>query len=136
MLYTVNLDNDNYILSISHTEHDNVPLNLETLELKYLNAYKLIDEVIGVVILDEDKKQQLINEENNEAKQTEIHELKRMLYETDYLTSRCFEEIMALDNKLTFIVDFINICIKYATKYKEIINNRKAWRKRIEELEK
>lgn len=136
MLYTVSLDKDDYILSVSHTENDSVPLILENLDMKYLNAYKLVDEVLGVVILDEDKKQKIIDEEVKQAKAIELSELKRMLYETDYLTSRCFEEIMSLDNKLTFIVDFINICIKYATKYKEVINNRKVWRKRIEELEK
>ena len=54
MLYTLNLDENNYVLSISHTANDDIELDLETLELKYLHAYKLVD---GELILDENKKE-------------------------------------------------------------------------------
>ena len=53
MKYTINLDNENYVLSISHTDNDNIEIDLDTLELKYLHAYKLIDDTL---VMDENKK--------------------------------------------------------------------------------
>lgn len=132
-MFTVNLDKDGFILSISHTDHDNVSLDLNKIDLKYLNAYKLID---GVISLDEEKKAEMEAEEQEEAKQTEIADLKESLNETDYIMSRMLEEIMALNNPLTFIADMIKIFASYATKYKDVLANRKIWRARIEELEK
>ena len=67
-------------------------------------------------------------------REKEISRLKSFLNETDYIVSRCFEEVMALDNRLTFIVDFIAIMVKYTKKYKEVLAERVKARKRIEEL--
>ena len=60
MKYTINLDNENYVLSISHTDNDNIEIDLDTLELKYLHAYKLIDDTL---VMDENKNQELIAED-------------------------------------------------------------------------
>lgn len=132
MLYTVNLDADRYIVSVSHTKEDNVEIDLPSLDLHYLNAYKLIDSEI---ILDEVKKAELIAEETRRHAEAEIRELKQKLNETDYIFSQELEEITALSNPVTFIADFIKILVSYSSKYKDIISNRKAWRDRIEELE-
>ena len=133
MLYTVNTDTNNYVLSISHTGHDNIELNLETLELSYLSAYKLID---SNMILDIEKKKEIISQEEEATKQKNIKELKKYLTDTDYITARAFEEVMALNNPLTFIADMIAILIKYSTQYKDVIAQRKIVRAEIEELEK
>lgn len=131
MLYTVNTDQNGYILAVAHTENDNVELNLEQVETEYLNAYKLID---GVLEIDEDKKAELIKEEEQMAKETEILELEQDLNKTDYIMARMLEEIMALNNPLTFISDMIKIFVAYGTKYKDTLADRKTWRERIEEL--
>lgn len=133
MLYTVNTDNELYVLSISHTSNDNIELDLSLIDLKYLNAYKLIDNEL---ILDQEKKQKLVEDEIIYNKTSRINELKILLNETDYICARAFEEVLALSNPLTFISDFIKILVKYSTEYKEVIANRIAWRKEIQELEK
>lgn len=133
MLYTVNTDINNYVLSLSHTDHDNIELNLEELELNYLSAYKLIDNIL---VLDEVKKAKLIEQEEQTAKDENIKELKSYLKDTDYITARAFEEVMALNNPLTFIADMIAILVKYSTQYKDVIAQRKIVRAEIEELEK
>ena len=58
--FTLNLDENNFILSISHTENDQAELDLSQVDLQYLNAYQYID---GTLILDEAKKQQIIEAE-------------------------------------------------------------------------
>lgn len=131
MLFTVNTDINNYVTSIGHTDHDNIELDLEQIETEYLNAYKFID---GVLELDENKKAELIKQEEQTAKETEILELEQALNRTDYIMARMMEEIMALNNPLTFISDMIKIFVSYGTKYKDTLADRKTWRERIEEL--
>lgn len=87
--------------------------------------------VNGELIVDEEKKQEILE---NIAKNTEISELEHNLDSTDYIMARMLEEIMALNNPLTFIADMIKIFANYASKYKDTLADRKAWRARIEEL--
>ena len=133
MLYTVNTDTNNYVLSLSHTKNDNVELDISKVDLQYINAYKLINNDL---ILDIEKLQELKDMEISHNKMLRIEELKKLLYETDYICSRAFEEVLALSNPITFISDFIKILVKYSAEYKNVIANRIAWRKEIEELEK
>lgn len=132
-MYTVNLDNNGYILSISHTINDNMDIDISKIDLNYLNAYKVIN---SEVILDELKKAELIAEEVHRNAEKEISELKQKLNETDYIFAQELEEISSLSNPLTFITDFIKILMSYSAKYKDVISNRKVWRERIKELEK
>lgn len=132
MLYTVNLDEDRYILSISHTKNDNVDIDISLLDFRYLNAYRLINSEI---ILDEIKKAELIAEEVQKNAEEEIRKLKQKLNETDYIFAQELEEISSLSNPVTLIADFIKILVSYSSKYKDVISNRKAWRDRIKELE-
>ena len=107
--------------------------SLTLLDLKYLNCYKFIN---SEVILDEDKKAELIAEEESESKAEEIADLQQRLNDSDYIIARTFEEIMSLDNSITFIADFIKIIKQFKTQYADVLANRKTWRERIEELEK
>ena len=131
-MFTVNLDKDKYILSISHTKNDNVDIDLSMLDMRYLNAYKFIDSEI---ILNEVKKAEMVAAEQQKAIDDEIADLKHKLNESDYIVANAFEQVMSLDNALTFVADFIKIMADFRKKYADLIINRKNWRARIEELE-
>lgn len=132
MLYTVTLDNDLFIVDIAHTKNDDTEIDLSALDTQHLNAYRLID---GSPVLDEEKLESLIEAEERKAKDEEIEELKRYLNETDYIMAETFESVMALNNPVTFIADFIKIMVDFKQQYTDAIANRKLWRQRIKELE-
>ena len=132
-MFTVNLDKDGFILSISHTAGDNINLDLEKMDLNHLNAYQLIGDK---AILNADKLAELVAEEEQKAKDSEIASLKKFLSESDYIIAETFENVLALDNPVTFISDFIKIMVQFNSKYATVIANRKIWRDRIEELSK
>lgn len=131
MLYTVNTDKNNYVLSIANTTNDNIELDLTDIDLPHLNAYQLLDNEL---VLDEVKLNELIAQEHQHEVDEEIFDLEQNLNSTDYIMARMLEEIMALDKPLTFIADMIKIFISYGQKYKTQLANRKSWRERIEEL--
>jgi len=133
MLYTANLDENNFVLSLAHTPHDNIDLDLSEVDMEYLNAYQLINNAL---ILNQEKYDEIKAQEQEAAKQTEISELKKNLSDTDWIFSKELEEITSLSNPLTFVADVIKILVNYATVYKDTIAQRKVWRARIEELEK
>lgn len=79
MLYTVNLDQDNFILSVAHTANDNVNLDLGSMELDFLQAYQLIN---GQAVLNEERKQEIIKEQEEEEMkptQDELYEAQMLL---------------------------------------------------------
>lgn len=82
-------------------------------------------------VIDEEKKAEIIAEKEKEI---EIIHLEKNLNDTDYIMASAFEEVMSLNNPITFISDFIKILVNYRSKYAEQLANRKAWRERIEEL--
>lgn len=131
MKYTVNLDEQNYVLSIANTPNDNIELDLTDIDLPHLNAYQLLDNEL---VLDEVKLNELIAQEHQHEVNDEIFDLEQKLNSTDYIMARMLEEIMALDKPLTFIADMIKIFVYYGKKYKTQLANRKSWRERIEEL--
>lgn len=90
--------------------------------------YKFVD---GSFVEDLERKKEI---ESETIKEEEIKHLEQNLNSTDYIMARMVEELMALDNPLTFIADTIKIFVAYRKKYKEQIANRKKWRERIEEL--
>lgn len=85
MKYTLNLDTNNYVLSIAHTPNDNIELDLSTIDLAYLNAYQYLD---GELILDETKKQAMIDEQSKQSKEQEIARLKFELTKYDYIGTK------------------------------------------------
>ncbi len=126
MLYTVNMDENGYILSISNTEHDSVELDLDTMELEYLNAYQIID---GKAVLDEKRKAELIKEEQQREKDEEIAELVEELKATDEDMLDFLERLFSFKNPLTFISDMISLMKEYAV----LVANRQQIRKEIKE---
>lgn len=126
MLYTVNLDENGYILSISNTEYDSVELDLDTMELEYLNAYQIID---GKAVLDEKRKAELIKEEQQREKDEEIAKLVEELKATDEDMLDFLERLFSFKNPLTFISDMISLMKEYAT----LVANRQQIRKEIKE---
>ena len=135
MKYEVITDPQGYCQIIRHTGtfRDYVELNLDdyVFEDGRLFAYKLGKNRL---IWDESKWQEILAERQEAADQQEIKTLKEKLNETDYIMARWAEDIMGLDNRLTWIVDAIAISLKYSKQYSETIRNRKRWRERIEEL--
>lgn len=131
MKYTLNLDENGFVLSIGHTMNDNVELDLSQIDSAFLNAYQFVD---GILKLNETKKAEIEANQKKKADAEEIADLQKKLNETDYIISRTFEEIMSLDNSVTFIVDFIKILKDFRSRYAEQLKNRKSWRQRIEEL--
>lgn len=82
MLYTLNLDLNNYVLSIAHTPNDNIELDLSTIDLAYLNAYQYL---YGELVLNESKKQLIIDERNKQLVEQQINSLKEELLKYDYI---------------------------------------------------
>lgn len=62
MKYTINVDENGYILSIANTENDTDEIDLGSLDLSFLNCYKYEN---GKATLDEEKKLKLQTEEKN-----------------------------------------------------------------------
>lgn len=128
---------DGYVFTIAHTgtKKDFVELNLEDYDLSEnrIYAYKLGKDEL---IFDPKRYEEICAVEQKKKDEKEISELQRLLNETDYIIARWGEELISLDNPLTWITDVIKVNLKYAKMYKETLINRKAWRERIEELRK
>lgn len=62
MKYTINVDENGYILSIANTENDTDEIDLVSIDLKFLNCYKYKN---GEATLDEEKKQKMLDEEKS-----------------------------------------------------------------------
>lgn len=136
MKYEVITDPLGYCQIIRHTGtiKDFVELNLDDYNLEdgRLYAYKLGKNRL---IWDENKWQNILAQRQEKADQEEVKDLKQKLNDTDYIIARWGEEIVALNNPLTWIADVIKINLKYSQMYAQTIADRKRWRERIEELE-
>ena len=136
MKYEVITDTRGYCSIIRHTGtiRDFAELDLDDYNLEdgRLFAYKLGKNRL---IWDETEWQNILAQRQQKADQTEVKTLKEKLNETDYIIARWGEDIMALDNRLTWIIDAIAISIKYSQMYRQTLIDRKRWRERIEELE-
>lgn len=133
MKYYVVTDNRGYVLTITHTntKKDFVELDLSKYDLKKIRAYKL---GYNDLIFDKEEWDKIQKERQTIINNNEIKELEKKLYDSDYIIARWGEEIVALDNPLTWIADVIKINLKYSSMYKELLKERKTWRERIEEL--
>lgn len=136
MKYEVITDREGYCVIIRHTgtKLDYVELDLDKYDLTdgRINAYKLGKNEL---IFDKSKWSSMKAKETVTANEQNIATLKERLAETDYIAAKWLEEIIALDNPLTWIRDVISINIKYSKEYRDTIRKRKLWRKRIKELE-
>lgn len=137
MRYSITLDNDGYVQNIYRTGNPRIDvyeLNLSRYDLTglRLHAYRVGKNRL---IFDEARYNLLLESEQVKSNEKEVKTLKEKLNESDYIVARAFEEVMSLTNPLTWVADVIKIMLKYSSKYKEVIANRKSWRERIEELQ-
>lgn len=135
MKYEVITDSLGYVLTIRQTgtKRDFVTLDLDKYDLSdgRIFAYQLGKNTL---IWDEKRWNELQTIEQQKADAKEISSLKQMLNSTDWIMAKWVEEILALNNPLTWAADVIKINIKYMKEYSQTIADRKAWRERIEEL--
>lgn len=94
MLYTLNLDDNNFVLSIANTVNDDFEIeDLESLELRYLQAYQKVGDKL---VLNEKRKQELIEEEEErkrkEQEPTDFERLEAQAYWTAMMTDTMLEE--------------------------------------------
>lgn len=88
--YTVVLDDDNYVLSIGHTVDDDIELDLEGIDLSYINCYQLVK---GKLILDEAKRQEAIEKDRQrELKPTWNETIESQLLYTAMMTNTIIGE--------------------------------------------
>ena len=80
--FTLNLDTDNYVLSIAHTPSDSVELDLSKYDLNHLSCYRFIN---GGLVLDEAKASRLKAEEEKAKLIEEKVELEAWLSAHDYI---------------------------------------------------
>lgn len=135
MKYYVVTDAQGYVQLIKHTgtKMDYIELDLSQYDLTEdrIYAYKLGKNEL---LFDEEKYQQILDGEEEKAKQKEIADLESFLLSTDNYPTRAWEEIMALSNPLTWVTDVLKITVKYSLKYKTILQERvQAWN-RLDEL--
>ncbi len=135
MKYEVVTDRNGYVVFIRHTgsKLDFVELDLSKYDFSNgrMAAYKLGKDEL---VFDESKWSEMAASSIKKDTEKEISLLKQRLIDTDYIASKWLEEIIALDNPLTWIRDVIAINIKYSKEYKDTIRKRKTWRDRIREL--
>lgn len=81
-LYTLNLDDNNYVLSIAHTPNDSVELDLSKFDLSHLSCYRFIN---GKLVLDEAKIGRLKVEEEKTKLIEEKTYLEAWLSAHDYI---------------------------------------------------
>ena len=84
--YTLNLDSNNYVLSVAHTRNDSVELDLSKYDMKHISCYRFIG---GALVLDETKLAKIIKEEEGRERLFELSaekaELEAWLKEHDYI---------------------------------------------------
>ena len=85
MKYTLNLDTNNYVLSIAHTPKDNIELDLSKYDLNHLSCYRFIN---GELVLDEEKASRLKVEEEKSKLIAEKVELETWLSAHDYIGTK------------------------------------------------
>lgn len=134
MKYYVTTDKRGYVLTVQHTGtfKDYVELDISKYDISKKRAYKLGKNEL---IFDSEEWERITAEKKKKEDEQEIATLKEYLNETDYITARVFEEIMSLNNPLTFIADVIKITTKYTALYHDALENRVEARNRIQELE-
>ena len=76
MKYTLNLDKNNYVLSIAHTPNDNIELDLSSIDLKYISCYRFINNTL---VLDKTKLSETIAKEEQDKTKQELLSEKALL---------------------------------------------------------
>ena len=138
MKYCILTDKDHYILEIKYTNNpirDLYELDLSQYDFSgnKKHCWKLIGDYKTDFSLefDEQKYEYLESQEEPLRKHQRILELKANLNETDYIMAQTVENLLGCSTLLQIISVFANTL----KDYKEVIDQRKAWRQEIRELE-
>lgn len=125
MKYKVELDENNYLISFTHTDtvEDIYEFDASTMDLRNLNCYKLVGTSF---VFDTEKKQRI---DNADEIAKEVTDLKEQLADTDYKISKSTEYLFA-KFKEVFGVDF-----DFPYDMELLNQQRQALRDRINELE-
>lgn len=132
MKYSVNLDNNGFVLSIYHTKNDNIEIENLTEIGEYLTCCTIADNKL---VIDDTKKAEYDASKSKEKTEERKAELHKLLDDSDYLVDRTFEQVMSCTNPITFIADVIAIVTKFSAKYGDVIANRQTWRDELEAME-
>ena len=127
--YELIKNDEGFIVSMIKSDKG-IEVDVSKMDLAYLDCYYEKD---GKVVLNEERKAQMIADEEKDVR---IHELENMLEESDGIITGMLDDIVALDNPVTFISDFIKVLANYNSKYSALVADRKAWRSELEELNK
>lgn len=100
--FTLNLDTDNYVLSIAHTPSDSVELDLSKYDLTHLSCYRFIN---GGLVLDEAKIGRLKAEEEKAKLIEEKAELEAWLKDHDYIGVKIATGRATIDDYVTEIAE-------------------------------
>ena len=132
MKYTINFNSSGSILSISHTNTDNIDID----NLDEIGEYLTCCTIVGSkLVIDENKKAEYDAAKSKAKKEERKLELHKLLNESDYLVARTFEQVMSCTNPLTFITDVVAIVTNFSAKYGDVIANRQTWRDELEAME-
>ena len=74
--YTLNLDNNNYVLSVAHTSNDSIELDLSKYDMNHISCYRFIN---GTLVLDKTKLAKIIKEEEGTKRLFELSSEKAKL---------------------------------------------------------
>ena len=102
--YTLNLDNNNYVLSIAHTQNDNVELDLSKYDLTNLSCYKYIN---GELVLDTEKLEELEALKEKDKLLQEKEGLEVWLKNHDYIGIKIATGRATVEEYATEIEDMI-----------------------------
>ena len=84
--YTLNLDSNNYVLSVAHTRNDSIELDLSKYDINHISCYRFMN---GTLVLDETKLARVIKEEEGRERLFELSaekaELEAWLKAHDYI---------------------------------------------------
>ena len=83
--YTLNLDSNNYVLSIAHTKNDSIALDLSKYDLANLSCYQYIN---GELVLDTEKLAEIEALKEKDKLLQEKAQLKTWLKEHDYIGTK------------------------------------------------
>lgn len=83
--YTLNLDSDNYVLSIAHTKNDSIELDLSKYDLSNMSCYQYNN---GELILDKNKLVELEALKEKDELLKEKAELELWLSSHDYIGTK------------------------------------------------
>lgn len=129
--YKLKFNDEGYIISFEAVDNNDYDYHGQlALQPNLCKGWtKFID---GNFIEDETKKAIILAKASNKERQEELHKL---LDDSDYIIAKAFEQIMSLNNPLTFVSDLINITTLMTNHYGDTIANRQKWREELEELE-